>query len=193
MKNINLTNKTSTLNNDITISLIDTTLEQTFSIMYNRQATYFYLMKLNGWDKKELQKTIKARAKLCNVDLNRGVLSRESSVAEYAIDKMFLLFKDITINKDFNKCIHDIANIMISNDIKYNSLKDRLVNKKADNESGSMIPQESVKTADSQESEVNTITLKQVLKFIEKASDKDIKTILKVVNAKTQQKVVKIA
>ena len=167
MKKVNLTNKESMLNHDVTNALIDTILEQTYSIMFTRQATYYFIMKLNGYDSKNMYKEVKHRAKLAGVDINGGVLSRETRVADYAIINLHNLFTSVKF--DINKaesCIKAIAKIMADNDIKYNALKDKLVQPK--NESADSIPQESdSQESDSQESETTQkTTLESVIEFI---------------------------
>lgn len=172
MKNVNVKNRnTNILNEDITIALIDTVLEQSHSIMFTRQATYYFIMKLNGYNKKDVQYFVKKRAKQAGVDLNRGVLSRESSVAEYAIINLHHLFTNIKIDKkDFDNCIKKIANIMVNNDIKYNALKNKIVEKKEESEN--KILQESENAGDSQESKSIT-NLEAVIKFIENTTQEN--------------------
>lgn len=177
MKTVNLKNRnTNVLNEDVTTALIDTVLEQTHSIMYMRQATYFFIMKLNGYNKKDVQFFVKKRAKEAGIDLNRGVLSRESSVAEYAIINLNSLFTDVKIDKkQAESCIKKIAGIMSTNDIKYNALKDKLVQPKA--ESADSIPQESdsqesENSVDSQESKTIT-SFEAVVKFIQSTTQEN--------------------
>lgn len=171
MKTVNLINKESTLNHDVTNALIDTILEQTYSIMFTRQATYYFIMKLNGYSAKDMLKEVKHRAKLAGVDVNSGVLSRETRVADYAIINLHNLFTSIKLDKNkAESCIKEIAKIMADNDIKYNALKDKLVTKKPEDESSDSIPQESKNQVDSQESETtqaqNILTLESVIEFI---------------------------
>lgn len=175
MKTVNLKNRnTNVLNEDVTTALIDTVLEQSHSIMYIRQATYYFIMKLNGYNKKDVQYFVKKRAKEAGIDLNRGVLSRESSVAEYAIINLNSLFTSVKIDKkQAESCIKKIAGIMSTNDIKYNALKDKLVQDKKP-ESADSIPQESTQenSADSQESKTIT-SFEAVVKFIQSTTQEN--------------------
>lgn len=173
MKNVNLVTKDTYLNHDVTNALIDTILEQTYSIMFTRQATYYFIMKLNGYNAKDMYKEVKHRAKLAGVDINGGVLSRETRVAEYAIINLNKLFTSIKLDKNkAESCIKEIAKIMSKNDIKYNALKDKLVQpKKPEDESADSILQESKSNGDSQESETTKketqeTTLESVIDFI---------------------------
>lgn len=173
MKTVNLKNRnTNVLNEDVTTALIDTVLEESRSIMYIRQATYYFIMKLNGYNKKDVQFFVKKRAKQAGVDLNRGVLSRESSVAEYAIINLNNLFTSVKIDKkQAESCIKKIAGIMSTNDIKYNALKDKLVQDKKP-ESADSIPQES----DSQESKAtqeSITSFEAVVKFIQNTTQEN--------------------
>lgn len=171
MKNVNLKHNNTMLNHDVTNALIDTVLEQTNSIMFTRQATYYFIMKLNGYNSKIMQKEVKFRAKQAKVDFNRGVLSREVRVAEYAILNLHHLFANVKLEKkDFHKVICEIASIMNNNDIKYNTLKDKLVEKKEESEE--KIPQESENAGDSQESKSIT-SLEAVIDFIENTTQEN--------------------
>jgi hypothetical protein len=166
MKKVNLINKESTLNHDVTNALIDTILEQSYSIMFTRQATYYFIMKLNGYSAKDMYKEVKHRAKLAGIDVNGGVLSRETRVADYAIINLNNLFTSVKLDKNkAESCIKEIAKIMADNDIKYNALQDKIVTKKP--ESADSIPQES----NSQESKTTQkqtqgTTLESVIDFI---------------------------
>ena len=62
-ESINVTRKESTLNIDYTSVLIDKTLQESASIMYIRQATYYFLLRLNGWTRTDLHKAIKTPRK----------------------------------------------------------------------------------------------------------------------------------
>lgn len=169
---INAKNNNTTLNNDLTNILVDNILESTASIMYIRQATYFYLIKLNGWTRVDLNKYIRNRAKLCKVDLNRGVLSKESAVADYCITQKSVLFNKVNIltdKKESFNVIKKIANIMESNQLKYNSLKDILTDKK-----------ESSKEESSKEesSKAESISLNSVIKYLKQADSQALTLII---------------
>lgn len=119
--------------------LIDSVLEKSFSIMFERQAVYFYLMKRNAWTRDLLLKEIRNRAKQAKIDINSGVLTKESKVAEYALNKKPELFLDIDFQpENYKKAIHDICKIMVENNIKYNALENELKKPKPEK-----IPEES--------------------------------------------------
>lgn len=182
MKTVNLINKESTLNHDVTNALIDTILEQSYSIMFTRQATYYFIMKLNGYSAKDMLKEVKHRAKLAGVDVNSGVLSRETRVADYAIINLHNLFASVKLDKNkAESCIKEIAKIMADNDIKYNALKDKLVTKKP--ESADSIPQES----DSQESETTQETTKK------ETQETTLESVIEFINNTTQENRLKLA
>lgn len=179
---INAKNNNTTLNNDLTNVLVDNILESTASIMYIRQATYFYLLKLNGWTRADLNKYIHNRAKLCKVDLNRGVLSKESAVADYCITQKSTLFNKVDIltdKKESFKVIKKIADIMQANQLKYNSLKDILTDKK---ESGK---EESSKEESSKE---ESISLNSVIKYIKQADSQALTLIIATAESMLQDK-----
>ena len=164
---INAKNNNTTLNSDLTNILVDNILESTASIMYIRQATYFYLLKLNGWTRVDLNKYIRNRAKLCKVDLNRGVLSKESAVADYCIMQKSVLFNKVNIltdKKESFNVIKKIADIMQANQLKYNNLKDILTDKK-----------ESSKEESSKE---ESISLNSVIKYIKQADSQALTLII---------------
>lgn len=139
---VNVTKKT-TLNIDLSSVLIDSTLSQSASVMYIRQATYYYLLMINGWTRTDLHKAIKTRASVTQTPYNKGVLVKESLVSEYAITGLHNLFIKIKLDKkNPESIINKIADIMQKNKIAYNYLKDVLVKN----------PKESTKTQDSQES-----------------------------------------
>lgn len=169
---INAKNNNTTLNNDLTNILVDNILESTASIMYIRQATYFYLLKLNGWTRVDLSKYIRNRAKLCKVDLNRGVLSKESAVADYCITQKSVLFSKVNIltdKKESFNVIKKIADIMQANQLKYNSLKDILTDKKESSK------EESSKEESSKE---ESISLNSVIKYIKQADSQALTLII---------------
>ena len=126
-KAINGVHNNTKLNIDLTSVLIDKTLQESASIMYIRQATYFYLLKLNGWTRGDLHKAIKQRASVTNTPYNKGVLVKESAVALYAIENLTTLFNKVKITKNnFESVISILAVIMTKNNVSYNYLKDKL-------------------------------------------------------------------
>lgn len=166
---INAKNNNTTLNNDLTNILIDNVLEQSASLMFIRQATYFYLLKLNGWTRKDLNFFIRKRAESSKVDLNRGVLSKESAVADYCITQKSVLFNKVKILTDKDKSlqvIKQIANIMVNNNLKYNALKDSLVDKK-----------ESSK-AESDKAESSKVDLNAVIQYLKQADSQALTLII---------------
>lgn len=166
---INAKNNNTTLNSDLTNILIDNILEQSASLMFIRQATYFYLLKLNGWSRKDLNFFIRKRAESAKVDLNRGVLSKESAVADFCIMHKASLFAKVKIltNKDKSlQVIKQIANIMVNNNLKYNALKDSLVDKK-----------ESSKV-ESDKTESNKVDLNAVIQYLKQADSQALTLII---------------
>ena len=179
---INAKNNNTTLNNNLTNVLVDNILESTASIMYIRQSTYFYLLKLNGWTRADLNKYIRNRANLCKVDLNRGVLSKESAVAEYCMTQKSVLFNKVDIltdKKESFKVIKKIADIMQENQLKYNSLKDILTDKK---ESGK---NESNKEESTKE---ESISLNSIIKYIKQADSQALTLIIATAESMLQDK-----
>lgn len=170
---VNLVHKESTLNNDLNNTLLDAILSQSASIMYTRQATYYFLLKVNSWNRSELHKAIKARAESQCLPYNKGVTQKESSIAEYAILKLKRYFTNVTIDKkNPEKTIESIADIMQKNKIAYNYLKDKLVKNPKDSQKE--------ESQDSQKEEVQEVqevkevlTLDSVIDFIKNASQED--------------------
>lgn len=173
---INLTNNNTTLNHDLTNALIDNVLESTASIMYIRQATYFYLIKLNGWNLKELRFYIRERAKKASVDLSRGVFNKETQVSDYCITQKSGLFVSLEYNtnkKESMQTIKKIANIMQNNKLSYAYLKDVLTEKNPDSNT------ESSETTESAESDKNkTLSLDSVLNYIKNCNIKKLNLII---------------
>lgn len=123
-KTINNVVYDTTLDSDISVALIDKTLIDSHSIMYTRQATYLYLMKLTGVDLKTLRKQILWRAKLGNIEVNRGVLNKESDVANVCLIEKAILFNKVDFSKkNPAESIKIIANIMVNNKLSYTYLK----------------------------------------------------------------------
>lgn len=163
---INLTHKTTKLNIDLTSVLIDKTLQESASIMYIRQATYYFLLKLNGWTRSDLHKEVKQRSQVLNIPYNKGVIVKESAVALYALDNLTSLFNKVTINKkNFESCIDKIALIMQKNKIAYNYLKDKLQNKNP-KESAESQKVDSQESAESQKVEIKEVDFESVVTFI---------------------------
>ena len=179
---INAKNNNTTLNSDLTNILVDNILESTASIMYIRQATYFYLLKLNGWTRVDLNKYIRNRAKLCKVDLNRGVLSKESAVADYCIMQKSVLFNKVNIltdKKESFNVIKKIADIMQANQLKYNNLKDILTDKKESSKEESSKEESSKEESSKEESsKEESISLNSVIKYIKQADSQALTLII---------------
>ena len=166
---VNLVHKQTTLNIDVTNAILETVLTQTASIMYTRQATYYYLLILNGWTRTNLHKAIKQRAESLSLPYNKGVLVKESLIADYAISNLNKLFTSVKISKkNPESVINKIADIMQKNKIAYNYLKDKLVK----NPKESTDKQESQESTDKQESskQDSTLTLDSVIEFIKSTS-----------------------
>jgi hypothetical protein len=184
---INAKNNNTTLNSDLTNVLVDNILESTASIMYIRQATYFYLIKLNGWSRADLNRYIRNRAKLCKVDLNRGVLSKESAVADYCITQKSTLFNKVDIltdKKESFNVIKKIADIMRNNQLKYNSLKDILTDKKESSKEESSEEESSKEES----SKVESISLNSVIKYIKQADSQALTLIIATAESMLQDK-----
>lgn len=173
---VNLVHKESTLNQDITNNLIDVILSQSASIMYHRQATYFYLIKVNGWTRTELHKAIKTRAESQGLPYNKGVTQKESLVAEYAILKLKRYFTSVTIDKkNPESTINIMADIMQKNKIAYNYLKDKLVKNPKDSqkEESQDSQKEEVQEVQEVKEVKQVLTLDSVIDFIKNASQDD--------------------
>ena len=167
---INSTNKQTKLDIDLTSALIDKTLTESASIMYIRQATYYYLLKLNGWSRKDLHKAIKQRAEINSTPYNKGVLVKESQIALYCIEKQGALFSSVKISKNnFESIISKIAIIMQKNKLSFSYLKDILKQQKDSTES------EGESEGDSTESNVDkkvksSVDFDSVVEFIKNAT-----------------------
>lgn len=168
----------TTLNNDITTSLLDKTLQDSYGIMYNRQAVYMYLMTLNGWTRTDLHKAIKARAAVTGVPYNRGILVKESLVTEYTMTHFSKLFRSVnmTVKNDFTKIIESIAKIMYDNKLSYSFLKDKLVKTKESpnptesNPTESSVKNDSMESTKQKKTEVKDIDFDSVVAFIKSTS-----------------------
>lgn len=181
---INVKNNNTTLNSDLTNVLIDNVLEQSASLMFIRQATYFYLLKLNGWTRKDLNFFIRKRAESANVDLNRGVLSKESAVADYCITQKSVLFNKVNIltdKKESFNVIKKIADIMQANQLKYNALKDSLVDKKESSKAES-------DKAESDKAESNKVDLNAVIQYLKQADSQALNLIIATAESILQDK-----
>lgn len=160
--------------------LIDSILEKSFSIMFERQAVYFYLMKRNGWTRDLLLKEIRNRAKQAGIDINSGVLTKESKVAEYALNKKPELFEKIDFAPEkYRESIHKIASVMIENALKYSALENEL---KKPNPKKIPLEAESGKASTEAESENESekiVTYSDVIEYIKKLkNDENGKTTL---------------
>lgn len=170
---INSVNKTTKLDIDLTSVLIDKTLTESASIMYIRQATYYYLLRLNGWSRKDLHKAIKQRAEVNATPYNKGVLVKESQVSLYCIEKQAALFSSVKISKtNFESIISKIAVIMQKNKLSFSYLKDILKQKTDSTES------EGESEGDSAESNVDKkvktdIDFESVVEFIKNTTQEN--------------------
>lgn len=172
-QSINNVHNNTKLDIDITSALIDKTLTESASIMYIRQATYYYLLKLNGWSRKDLHKAIKQRAEINATPYNKGVLVKESQVALYCIEKQAALFSSVKISKNnFESIISKIAIIMQKNKLSFSYLKDILKQKTDSTES------EGESEGDSTESNVDkkvksTLDFDSVVEFIKNTTQEN--------------------
>lgn len=172
-KSVNSIHNNTKLNIDLTSVLIDKTLTESASIMYLRQATYYYLLKLNGWSRKDLHKAIKQRAEVNATPYNKGVLVKESQVALYCIEKQAGLFSSVKISKNnFESIINKIAIIMQKNKLSFTYLKDILKQKTDSTES------EGESEGDSTESNVDKkvktdIDFESVVEFIKNTTQEN--------------------
>lgn len=121
--------KKDTFTFDVVNKTIDKLLKHDISIMFERQATYLYLLKLDNLDKKDLYNIIKERATIHHLNFNSGILSKELGVANLCREHWVKYFNNIQVtDKTTDKNIKDIAKIMIDNNLTYNKLKDLIVN-----------------------------------------------------------------
>lgn len=186
---INLMNNNTTLNHDLTNALIDNVLESTASIMYIRQATYFYLLKLNGWSLKELRFYIRERAKKASVDLSRGVFNKETQVSDYCITQKSGLFVSLEYNtnkKESMQTIKKIANIMQNNKLSYSYLKAVLIEKNPDSNTEFSEVSESAESAESDKNK--NLSLDSVLNYIKTCNIKKLNLIISTAESMLQDK-----
>lgn len=165
--------KNNTFTFDVVNKTIDKLLRHDITIMFERQATYLYLLKLDNLDKKDLYNRIKERAAIHHLNFNSGVLSKELSVANLCREHWAKYFNNIQVtDKTTDKNIKDIAKIMIDNNLTYNKLKNLIVNNPANKNTVKKASYESVMLF----LEVATDTeLKQLKTFIESRLTNDKK------------------
>lgn len=191
---INATRKESALNIDYTSVLIDKTLQESASIMYIRQATYYFLLRLNGWTRTDLHKAIKTRSQVTSVPYNKGVLVKESAVALYCMKKESIVFSEIKINKkDFEKVINNIALLMEKNKLSYNYLKDK-IKQQNPKESESKKQDSAESESEKQDSKESTLTsLQAVINFINNTTQENRLKIADVLASAIKQNAMKKA
>lgn len=173
MKNVNnIINSAvynTTINDDITTSLIDKTLIDSASVMYTRQAVYYYLLKLNGFKVTDLRKAIMQRAKIQDININRGVLVRESDVANICLVEKSAIFAKVKINKRTPaESIAKIAKLMSDNKLSFTYLQKEGFFKKKEKQADS---------TESTQDKKQDVTLTQVLMYIKNADAKHLERI----------------
>lgn len=151
--------KKDTFTFDLVNKTIDNMLKQDISIMFIRQATYLYLVKLDNFDKKSLYNRIKERAKIHHLNFNAGVLSKELSVTMLCSQHWNKYFNNVEITEASAVCIKKIAGIMKENNLTYNKLKNLIVSNSASQQ------------------KTKTITLQDVKTFLQSCNDKEIKEL----------------
>lgn len=193
-ESINATRKESTLNIDYTSVLIDKTLQESASIMYIRQATYYFLLRLNGWTRTDLHKAIKTRSQVTSTPYNKGVLVKESAVALYCMEKESSVFSGVKINKkDFEKVINKIALLMEKNKLSYNYLKDK-IKQQNPKESEAEAQDSAESEAETQDSKESTLTsLQAVIDFINNTTQENRLKIADVLASAIKQNAIKKA
>lgn len=144
---------------DLVNKTIDNMLKQDISIMFTRQATYLYLVKLDNFDKKSLYNRIKERAKIHHLNFNAGVLSKELSVVMLCNEYWNKYFSNVEITESASDCIKKIAAIMKENNLTYNKLKNLIVSNPAKTE------------------KTKTITLQDVKVFLQSCNDRELKDL----------------
>lgn len=152
---------------DLINKTIDKLLKQDISIMFTRQATYLYLMKIDNYEKKELYNKIKERAKIHHLNFNTGVLSKELSVANLCREYWLKYFNHIIIDdKNTDKIIKDIAKIMINNNLTYNKLQNLIINNTGDKKTS------------------KNISYQDVMQFLEVATQGELKKLQTFINSR---------
>lgn len=144
---------------DLVNKTIDNMLKQDITIMFIRQATYLYLVKLDNFDKKSLYNRIKERAKIHHLNFNAGVLSKELSVTMLCNQHWNKYFNDVEVTEASAACIKKIASIMKNNNLTYNKMKNLIVSNTTKTE------------------RTKTITLQDVKTFLQSCNDKELKNL----------------
>lgn len=126
--------KKTNFSKDEAKTLIDSIVVSSVSIQYTRQAVYYYLLKSGEYTTKTLAAYVKQRATLKSNtnDFNRGVMIKEISVSQKALDDK--LIKGLPKAADVNTWINNCADYMQKHSISYYFLfgeKQKRVNKKS--------------------------------------------------------------
>ena len=183
---------------NVSESIVTKLLQDSTSVMYNRQASYYFLMKLNNWSRTDLHKAIKNKAESLKLPYNKGVTQKESAVVQYIFDNKNILFKDIEISKTgYNKIIKEIALIMQKNNLSYTYLKKYIVKNPKDSttqgkQAGNDKTEESTdSTTQGKQAGNDKINLQAVIDFIKNCKKSDLLQIESAVMNKKASKPVK--